>query len=220
MSQKSGCLTPVVFVLWILFIIAGVAGTGIFWFVPHVVPEAELERDSDGLFIVSPKNYDDWMTYSAVFSNINGKVGYGTMKGDFRVRVLPRLTSKAPARIQNAGNYRSSFHSVTAEGGDIVLVSYEDDVAISAWRDRLLEAARTHNDAVVDAGYDTRIRFDEPELDIDSVIEFGFWHDIEPWMRGCVAQGCPVNVKVEYSSTFFDGPNVTLVGSGLVVTRR
>ena len=220
MSQKNGCLTPVFIAAWLLFVIAGVIGTGIFWFVPFVLPEADLERDSDGLFIVDSDNYDDWMTYSAVFANINGEVGYGRMKGDYRVRVLPRVTSNPPARIQNAGNYRSSFHSVTAEGGDVVLVSYENDLAISAWRDRLLEAVRTHNDAVVDAGFDAKVQFDEPELDIDSAIEFGFWHDIEPWMRSCVTQGCPVDVKVEYSSTFFDGPNVTLVGSGLVVTKR
>ena len=220
MSQKNGCLTPLVAVAAILFVIAGLIGTGIFWFVPYVVPEADLERSSEGLFIVGQDNYDDWMTYSAVFSNINGKVAYGVMEGDYRVRVLPRLYDEPPARIQNAGNYRSTFYTLTSEDSDIVLLTREDDEAVSAWRNQLLESVRDHNDAVVAAGFDAKVRYEEPELDFDPVAEFGFWHEIEPWMHQCVAQGCPVAVKVEYSSTFFDGPSVLLVGSGFILTRR
>ena len=224
MARKAGCLEPVVVIFlivgWIVIGLAGVVGTGIFWLVPHVIPQAKLQRDSNGLFLVNEDNYDDWKTYSAVFSNINGKVGYGRLEGDFRIRVLPRLTDDAPSRIANAGNYRSSFHSVTSDEADVVLITREDDEIVNTYRSDLLNAVKAHNDAVVAAGFDAKLRFEKPELDINPIVEFGFLHDEEPWMRNCVAGGCPVNVKVEYSSTFFDGPNVPIVGSGFIVTSR
>lgn len=224
MAGKGGCAGPVFVVIgigyWFFSGLAGVVGTGIFWLVPYVIPEAKLERDSDGLFIVDPYNFDDWMTYSAVFSNISGKVGYGKMQANLRVRSLPVLNSNAPARIKNASNYRSQFYSVNFEEGDIVLITAKDDEVVSTYQNELLNRVKSHNDAVVASGYDTMIRFEQPELEIEPVFEFGFWNQAETWMRNCTSQGCPVDVKVEYSSTYFDGPNVKLVGSGLILKRR
>ena len=203
----------------LVFLAGGLVATGFFHIVPYIVPEAQIERDPGGYFIVTPENYDDLTTYSAVFSRVSGNVGHARMPGDFYVRVLPELVDEAPARIENPANYRSPFYSVRVDGPDVVLVDAADNAAVSEFTRALIDQVRAHNDALVAAGFDARVRFEEPELQISPIKTFGSLDNDERWMRACVDQGCPVSVEVEYSSSLFDGPNVFFVGSGLVVRR-
>lgn len=223
MSKKIGCAEVVAFVVMaiagLLFLVGGLFATAFFHIVPYVVPEADLERDSSGYFIVGPDNYDDLATYSAVFSRIGGNVGHARMPGDFYVRVLPELVDQAPSRIKNPANYASRFHAVRVDGPDVVLVDAADNRAVTEFTRVLIDRVRAHNDALVSAGFDARVAFEAPGLEISPVKTFGRLDEDERWMRECIDSGCPVSVEVEYSSSLFDGPNVSFVGSGLVVRR-
>lgn len=203
-----------------IFVVAGVIAGLWFKLVPLIFTPAELERNERGEFLVSVDNYDDWGTYAAVFSRVQGNVAYGVIDGDFVLRVVPRVVDKAPSRIENPGNYLGKFYSLNPSSHSFVLIYESDNPAMMDYHQELVSSVKRHNDELVKAGFDADPKWAEPEWPIEPIESWFNSDSSSLWMEKCKGKGCKVNIKVEYASSIFEGPNVTFVGSSLVLSRK
>lgn len=212
-----------IFILMPLFFAAHFANVATLW----LLPEAELTRTKQGVFIVDISNYDNWHTYSKIGKS-NSK--NAILNGDFVLRAFPQVVDTCD-NIKNCQNYQSTFKKVSFEDAQVIVLAKHDDAFFSQFIKNTRSAVKSHNSALID-NYDLTTSFKPTSLsDVNDALSFYEEVDLfnnapqdsksEHRVHDQVIQfarlncrnngkGCEVNIKLSYIDVIYGGPSLIL----------
>ena len=163
------------------------------------IPSADLPRASDGSFLVTLDNYDDWTTHARIFDS-NVEAAY--INGDLVMRSIPVAEATCNG-IDHCDNYESEFYR--AKMARVILINSTDDLSITSYVENALNAIATHNKTVIANGFDFESSFQLPELEgLDYVeVRVKNYEDASNELRVCRLNGrgsCEEEERNEFSA--------------------
>ena len=205
------------------------------------IPSADLPRASDGSFLVTLDNYDDWTTHARIFDS-NTEAAY--INEDLVMRSIPFAEATCNG-IDHCDNYESEFYRANYQHkmARVVLINPTDDLAITSYVENALNAIATHNKTVIANGFEFESSFQFPELeglDYVEVLDKNY-EDASNKLRVCIldrrgsceeeernefsarstkkalemcrknGSGCEIEARVEYSFWGFDFTEVKII---------
>ena len=203
----------VTYVFLALFIVYFAASKLFFAVLFAFIPSADLPRATDGSFLVTLDNYDNWTTYARIWES-ETKTAYSD---GLIMRSLPSVESTCDG-IVNCDNYESEFKKGFFDvnrNSPVILINATDDLAVTSYIEEVFNAITEHNNTVMDNGFDFESSFQWPKLDgvkffdvsyhiekpyNQPIRKIGSWRSASRAVEMCRknGSGCEVGARVEY----------------------
>ncbi|MDO6678440.1 hypothetical protein [Shewanella sp. 4_MG-2023] len=147
-------LKLIVFVL--IFIVVTVS---FFWYlVLYITPEAELERDQQGHYIVNIDNYRHWHTYSALLNSSDNSI---KLENDVVLRSVATIESSCEG-ISNCERYASKFYKINENKRNVYIILNKDDDVLSQYINNIHSTVDAHNNSIIN--YSIKRSLVEPDF--------------------------------------------------------
>ena len=134
------------FVKLVILVLALVlAAISFFWYlVLYITPEAPINRDAQGLYLVNTSNFNHWHTYSTLLGSPANSI---KLDDELLIRSIAKVDTSC-AGIANCDRYRSKFYSLNENNRDVFVILKKDDDTFSNYARDLKNNVERHNELI------------------------------------------------------------------------
>ena len=148
------------FVKLVILVLALVlAAISFFWYlVLYITPEAPINRDAQGLYLVNTSNFNHWHTYSTLLGSPANSI---KLDDELLIRSIAKVDTSC-AGIANCDRYRSKFYTLNENNRDVFVILKKDDDTFSNYARDLKNNVERHNELITN--FDVEVDFNEPDF--------------------------------------------------------